>query len=57
MLYDIDVFVVEINCVFILNNIEVLEFYLCEDIFEDYFKKVIGGEGIVWYNFMWIFKI
>lgn len=33
--------------VFVENGLEVLEVYICEESFEDYFKCVIGGEGIV----------
>lgn len=45
-LYDTELPVEEITRVFMKNDIDISETYLCEDTLEDYFKKVTGGKGI-----------
>lgn len=45
-LYNLDLSVTKIVSVFVENGLEVSEAHTCEDSLEDYFKRIIGGEGI-----------
>lgn len=46
MIYDTNLPIAAINTTFIKNGLEVSDVHLYKDTLEDYFKKVIGGEGI-----------
>ena len=45
-LYNLNLSVGKIVTAFVENGLEVLEAHTCEEILEDYFKRVTGGEGI-----------
>ena len=45
-LHNLEVSVGKIITAFVENGLEVSEAYICEESLEDYFKRVIGGEGI-----------
>lgn len=45
-LYDTSLPVAKINRTLMENGIDIKEAHLCEDMLEDYFKKITGGEGI-----------
>lgn len=45
-LYNLNLPVAKIVTAFVENGLDVSEAHTCEEILEDYFRKVIGGEGI-----------
>lgn len=45
-IFDMNHKVSELNKAFIMNNINLISSYSCNETLEDYFKKITGGEGI-----------